>query len=187
MLEIATALELALAFNAGDDGLAAKSRELVVQLLRHTAEPFSRNQFAPGHITCTALVLSPEGSRILLMFHHRHRRWLLPGGHVETSDSSLMEAARREAVEETGIVLSTPLQDYLVGMDVHAIPARKDEPYHLHHDLVFAMQAAEEEFSCTEEAPSIAWCDPNDFDRYQLPANIVRSAGRAQRSLRVSG
>jgi hypothetical protein len=64
-------------------------------------------------------------------------------------------------------------------MDVHAIPARKGEPFHLHHDLIFAFQAESEEFEITGEAPEIAWCGQNDFDRYQLPANIIRAARRA--------
>src|SRR4051812_37789652 len=34
-----------------------KSRELILMLLASTADPFSRHQFHPGHITCTGLVL----------------------------------------------------------------------------------------------------------------------------------
>ena len=47
-------------FDPGNDGLAGKSRELTLDLLRQTSAPFSRQQFAPGHVTCTALVLHPN-------------------------------------------------------------------------------------------------------------------------------
>ena len=69
------------------------------------AAPFSREQFNPGHITCTGLVLHPERDAILLVHHHRLKRWLLPGGHVEPQDVEIWDTARREVEEETGAVL----------------------------------------------------------------------------------
>ena len=179
MFDAASTLDLVLGFDAGDDGLAAKSRELIVHLLRNTEHPFSRDQFSPGHITGTALVLSPDRDRVLLMMHHRHRRWLLPGGHVELTDASLAHAAKREAIEETGVVLIGSAESELVGMDVHGIPPKKGEPYHLHYDLVFSMSAEDMRVQCTEEAPEVAWCAPADFARHEVPLNIVRSFQRA--------
>ena len=72
----AEALSLVRAFDASPE--EQKSRELILSLLEFTEAPFSRDQFHPGHITCTAAVLHPDGRRVLLMHHHRHRRWLLP-------------------------------------------------------------------------------------------------------------
>ena len=72
-------------------------------LLEESEYPFSRRQFTPGHITCTAVVLDPRRERVLLMFHHRLLRWLLPGGHCEGDDTSISGVARREAIEETGV------------------------------------------------------------------------------------
>src|SRR5579859_2490105 len=80
-----------------------KSRELILALLELTSAPFWRDQFHPGHITCTAVVLHPDGQKVLLMHHHRHQRWLLPGGHVEEDDVTLSDAAKREAIEETAV------------------------------------------------------------------------------------
>src|SRR5438309_7839913 len=80
-----------------------KSRELILMLLASTADPFSRHQFHSGHITCTGLVLAPDGERLLLVHHRRLDRWLLPGGHVEAEDAEIWDAARREVVEETGV------------------------------------------------------------------------------------
>jgi 8-oxo-dGTP pyrophosphatase MutT (NUDIX family) len=173
------ALALVRAFEASPE--EEKSRELILSLLELTAAPFSRDQFHPGHITCTALVLHPSGREFLLMHHHRHRRWLLPGGHVEESDLALSDAARREAIEETAVQISGAAFSGLAGMDVHAIPARKGEPLHLHHDLIFAFTAEAAEFAITEEAPQVAWCGDAEFARYQLPASITRAAGRALR------
>jgi 8-oxo-dGTP pyrophosphatase MutT (NUDIX family) len=160
-----------------------KSRELILALLELTAAPFSRDQFHPGHVTCTAVVLHPNGHQFLLMHHHRHRRWLLPGGHVEDSDVTLSDTARREAIEETAVRIADSsngaLAGTLVGMDVHAIPARKGEPFHLHHDLIFAHNANSEEFAPTDEAPRVAWCGMGEFASYQLPSSITRAVERA--------
>lgn len=150
-----------------------KSRELILALLEHTPAPFSRDQFHPGHITCTALVLHPDGQRVLLVHHHRLRRWLLPGGHVEASDSTLADVARREAVEETAVRIAPRNTARLAGMDVHGIPAHKGEPFHLHHDLIFRLDAEASDITCTEEAPEVAWCGIDEVDRYGLPASIV--------------
>ena len=179
MISSSSTLELVGSFVPADDDLAAKSQELILSMLRHTDAPFSRKQFKPGHITCTAVVLSPDAAQVLLMYHHRHSRWLLPGGHVENEDATLAVTARREANEETGVLLAPSTSARLVGMDVHGIPAKKREPFHLHHDLIFALRAESEHFHVTDEAPRIAWCRPEEFVRFDVPLSIARSAARA--------
>lgn len=161
-----------------DDGEALKSRDLILMLLRHSPAPFSRDQFTPGHITCTGLVLAPDGERMLLVHHRRLDRWLLPGGHVEPEDAAIQDAARREVVEETGAVLAPGIAP-LVGVDVHGIPPKPGEPLHLHHDLVFLFRAVSEEFLLSHESLAIAWCAPLEFDRYRLPGNVRRAYARA--------
>ena len=171
------ALALVRSFEASPE--EEKSRELILALLELTEAPFSRDQFHPGHVTCTAVVLHPNGRDFLLMHHHRHRRWLLPGGHVEETDVTSSDTARREAIEETGVRIRGAGAVRLAGMDVHGIPARNGEPFHLHHDLIFVFTAESEVFVVTEEAPQIAWCAMEEVTRYQLPSSIARAAQRA--------
>lgn len=168
-------------FDCAGDDLAAKSRELTLMLLQESEYPFSRRQFVPGHITCTAVVLDPRRERVLLMFHHRLLRWLLPGGHCEADDPELSGVARREAIEETGVVISSNGAAPLVGMDVHGIPPKKKEPYHLHHDLIFAFRAGSEAIQITPEARQVAWCSPADLALYGVAPSIIRAVDRAIR------
>ena len=156
-----------------------KSRELVLQLLAHTPAPFSRAQFIPGHITATGLVLHPESDAFLLVFHRRLERWLLPGGHVEPVDEGISDTARREVVEETGAELSPAIEPFLVGIDVHGIPPARREPFHLHHDLIFAFRASSADLAPTHEVRKVAWCDLADSERYDLPESIRLCAARA--------
>jgi 8-oxo-dGTP pyrophosphatase MutT (NUDIX family) len=165
-------------FDCSGDELAAKSRELSLMLLEQSEYPFSRRQFTPGHITCTAVVLDPRRERALLMFHHRLLRWLLPGGHCEADDESISYVARREAMEETGVELEvSPVN--LVGIDVHGIPPKKKEPYHLHHDLIFAFTARSPAVQTTPEARQVEWCEFAGLNKYGVAQSIVRSVHRA--------
>jgi 8-oxo-dGTP pyrophosphatase MutT (NUDIX family) len=179
MIQPATVASLLRPFDAGSDGEALKSQELVLALLEQSAMPLSRRQFNPGHITCSGLVLSPSRERILLVLHRRLHRWLLPGGHVEPEDVAIGDAGRREVIEETGATLAPDDSPLLVGVDVHGIPPRRDEPFHLHHDLTFRFQAQSEEFHVSEEVREVAWCAITDFDRYHLPGNLRRCYARA--------
>lgn len=165
-------------FDCAGDELAAKSRELTVMMLEESDYPFSRRQFTPGHITCTAVVLDPKRERVLLMFHHRLLRWLLPGGHCEGDDTSISGVARREAIEETGVEIDEE-EGVLVGIDVHGIPPKKKEPYHLHHDLIFAFAAWSEAIQITPEAREVAWSAFADLGRFEVAQSIVRSVQRA--------
>jgi 8-oxo-dGTP pyrophosphatase MutT (NUDIX family) len=123
-------------------------------------------------------VLASDGDRLLLVHHRRLKRWLLPGGHVEPEDLEIWDAARREVIEETNARLLPDPAPRLAGMDVHGIPSNGREPYHLHHDLLFAFRAASREIRVSPESRDVAWCTPAEFDRYALPDNIRRAYRR---------
>lgn len=162
------------------DGEALKSRELCLGMLRDTPMPLSRDQFTPGHITGTACILHPYRSAVLLVHHRKLNRWLLPGGHVEADiDRTVAETARREAEEEAGVQIDTALPPVLVGIDVHGIPGRKKEPFHLHHDLIFSYRAISESFTGSDEVRGLVWCGLELFDHYDLPAPIRRAVMRS--------
>jgi 8-oxo-dGTP pyrophosphatase MutT (NUDIX family) len=165
-------------FSPNGDGEAVKSRDLTLALLQHAPDPFSRDFFTPGHVTCTGVVLSPKRKRVLLVHHGRLGRWLLPGGHVETQDTSAAATAAREVLEETGARLSKDVPR-LVGVDVHPIPSNTREPLHLHHDLIFAFQAESKECQCSTESRAVAWCGLDQFEAFSLPDSIRRSVFRA--------
>ncbi|NUU19187.1 NUDIX domain-containing protein [Cellulomonas humilata] len=59
---------------------------------------------APEHLTASCFVLTPDLSSVLLCFHRKGQFWVQLGGHLEPGDTSLADAAHREAREEGGIV-----------------------------------------------------------------------------------
>jgi 8-oxo-dGTP pyrophosphatase MutT (NUDIX family) len=179
MLDPITVAAVTRVFSEANDGSAMKSRELILDLLEYSPAPFSREQFTPGHITSSGIVLAPDGERILIVHHRRLDRWLLPGGHVEPEDLTIADAARREVVEETGAVVTPSF--VIAGADVHGIPAKRNEPYHLHHDLLFAFQASSDAIQVSEESHAVAWCSPAEFDAYKIPSNVRRAYHRLVR------
>lgn len=178
MVDARAVASLVRSFDDPADGQAMKSAELILDLIERTPAPFSREQFTPGHITCTGLVLAPDRERLLLVHHRRLDRWLLPGGHVEPDDATVADAARREVVEETGALLAP--ESLFVGTDVHGIPGKGREPYHLHHDLLFHFRALGDGLSLSEEARDVIWCAPARFDQFQLPGNVRRAYRRVR-------
>ena len=63
----------------------------------------TRRDGPPAHLTASAVVLDPSGTRTLLVLHRKAGLWVQPGGHVEREDATLAGAALREAAEESGL------------------------------------------------------------------------------------
>ncbi len=102
----------------------------------------TRRSASPGHVTASGIVLS-RGA-VLLVFHPYLKRWLQPGGHVESSEVPL-DAAIREVREETGIATLAHPWHFKAGIpldiDIHAIPENpaKGEPAHMHFDFRYLL------------------------------------------------
>lgn len=123
----------------------AKEREDLARMLAFATElarPFSREQ-EQAHFTGSAVVVDPAGARVVMLHHGKLNRWLQPGGHSEAADAGDMEAtALREAREETGCRVRLHARaPRPLDVDIHTIPARKNEPEHLHLDVRFLVVA----------------------------------------------
>ncbi len=163
------------------DGAEARSLERIRELLRSAGNPFDRN--VRDHVTASAVVARPDGGAFLLVHHRRLDRWLQPGGHVEPGDASVFEAARREALEETGARrFDSPIGAAVLDVDVHTIPARPDRPAHVHFDLRHLLTTAEESFEVqAEEVRRAAWFSLEEA----LAAGADDSLARALRKARI--
>jgi 8-oxo-dGTP pyrophosphatase MutT (NUDIX family) len=58
------------------------------------------NEF--GHFTASGVVVNPDFSKILLVYHNIFDGYIFPGGHAD-GDPNLLGVATREIEEETGV------------------------------------------------------------------------------------
>ncbi|WP_019816629.1 NUDIX hydrolase [Saccharomonospora saliphila] len=118
---------------------------------------------APGHLTASAVVLDAKGEHVLLTLHPRVGRWLQLGGHCESEDVSLAEAALREATEESGIT-GLELDPVPLGLDVHPITCSLGVPTR-HFDVRFVARAPHgAEPVLSAESDDLCW-----WPVYELP------------------
>jgi 8-oxo-dGTP pyrophosphatase MutT (NUDIX family) len=145
-------------------------------------EPFSRTSFTPGHFTASAFVLSPDRRRLLVVFHRKLGRWLQPGGHIEATDVSLVDAARREVEEETDVRGTVPAASGLFDIDVHAIPARRDEAAHEHFDLRVLLVAPGVAVVANDEVEAVRWADLGEIESLFTDESVLRAVRKLERA-----
>ena len=164
-----------------DDELRYRDRMLD---LLNTSAPTSRDQFSPGHFTASAFVLSPDDQNLLLIFHSKLSLWLQPGGHVDASDKTLLAAAKREVLEEVGVQAELhPDFPGILDLDIHTIPARKEEPAHEHFDVRFALRAPNHEFQAGSDALSARWVPIDEVERAHSDASVTRATNLIRNTL----
>lgn len=145
-------------------------------LLASTRDPFSRSHFDPGHFTVSAFVVAPDEASLLIIRHAKLKRWLQPGGHVETDDVDLAAAARREVAEEAGLDDLVPAngRDLLFDVDIHTIPANDREPRHRHFDLRFRFRARRRDLSCGDDVRGVRWAPFRELTSLNPEPAMVR-------------
>ena len=126
------------------DAEEAGDRDQIVAFVKRHERPFDR-AILEGHLTGSAITVSADGTRVLLLHHRKLGRWLQPGGHGDPGETTGEQVALREALEESGIEGLTlhPRAPRPLDVDVHDIPARGPEPAHQHLDLRYLVVAPE--------------------------------------------
>lgn len=129
-------------------------RDQYLAFLREHPDAMSRS-CRIGHLTSSALVMDVDRTRVLLTLHPKVGRWLQLGGHNEAADRSIRAAARREAVEESGIA-DVLIADVPLRLDRHPVPCGGGMSEHL--DVQFlALVPADAVAVMSEESDDLQW------------------------------
>lgn len=138
--------------------------------------------FDPGHLTASAMVLSPDKQKILLIYHSAFQAWIQPGGHLDPTDRTPLEAAKRELSEECLLNDVAPLLDFpsLLQVDIHDVPPNpiKGQPAHQHYDLRFVFVSKTWSIEAASDAKAAEWVAFEDFDLSKSDASVAESVRR---------
>jgi 8-oxo-dGTP pyrophosphatase MutT (NUDIX family) len=139
---------------------------------------------APGHLTGSAWIVSPDRNRTLLTHHRKLDKWLQLGGHAD-GDCDLRAVALREAREESGLTGLKALSPEIFDLDRHWIPPRKTDPGHYHYDLRFVFEAdPDEPLALSGESKDLAWVEltrVTTLNPEESMARMVRKTARLGR------
>ncbi|MCU4296099.1 NUDIX domain-containing protein [Brevibacterium permense] len=120
------------------------------------------------HLTASCLVIDPVTEAVLLNHHRKAGLWGQFGGHLESADASLHDAARREAEEESGLRPLTRVTADPIDLHVHDLSAAFGTCTR-HFDVVFAAQASTDDSpNVSNESFDVAW-----FPLDRLPDDLM--------------
>ena len=178
-------LEEILQVHASGEPREECDRARMVEFARAHPDPFDR-AIPEGHFTGSGLVMSEDGSAVLLLHHLKLHRWLQPGGHGESGEAQGEMVAAREVAEETGLVPRLhPTAPRPFDVDIHKIPARKVDPEHEHLDLryLFVADPAEplrgEIGEGPASAPALRWFRVEEALAMDLDPGLKRMIRKA--------
>lgn len=137
------------------DAMEAAAKAECLAAFDELTDPFDRDSDLT-HVTGSAIIVSQKG--VLL---HRHRRlgcWLQPGGHIDGREWP-GEAARREAVEETGLLVVEAGPPGLHGPALLQVDVHEGGRGHTHLDFryLFAVEGSTTPHPPSEESQEVRW------------------------------
>jgi hypothetical protein len=77
--------------------------------------------------------------------------------------------------EESGLTEVRVLGEGIFDLDIHPIPARGDEPEHMHYDVRYLCQATgNEEFVVSDESHDLAWVKMGEVVKLANEESMLR-------------
>lgn len=152
------------------DDVSRRHRDRILDFLAEHPDAAHR-ACESGHLTGSAVVVDPAGTRSLLLLHRKLGRWFQPGGHAD-GDTNLAAVALREAQEETGIE-GLCVSTRAVDVDVHFVEP-PGEPSHLHLDVRFLVVAPPGAVEMgNEESLALRWVSEAELDRLDPAVDVA--------------
>lgn len=149
------------------------------EFLAESANPYDRANLM-AHVIADAWIVNPARSHVVLHHHVANDLWTTPGGHCDGSPD-VLAAALREAAEESGLTALTSLCAGVFDLNSGKIPPRQKpwglEPAHIHFDVCYAFEAAQNaKLRLSEESHQLRWVPLDEADQLVLPEHRRRIA-----------
>jgi len=131
-----------------------------------------------GHVTGSAWIINNSREMVLMTQHTKLNMWLQLGGHVEEGEH-IIESAKREAREESGLESIILLDEHIFDIDAHLIPANATNEEHYHYDIRFLFEAdSKEKLVISKESKNLKWIKLKNISKYNNDKSIIRMVNK---------
>lgn len=122
-------------------------KAVMLHLLETQKDIFMRdNQTA--HFSASSWLLNKEHTKVLMIYHNIYHSWSWTGGHAD-GETNLLEVARREAMEETGVTSIRAVTEDIFSIEILTVDGHVKRgsyvPSHLHLNVTYLLEADEDE------------------------------------------
>ncbi len=156
-----------------------KEKQIILELLDQRQEQilFRSSHFV--HATATAMVFNEKKDKVLMINHNIFDTWACVGGHAD-GEGNLLDVAKKELREETGVVDATPISREILSLDILLVAGHyKREAYvpnHLHINATFAFIANENVrlMIKEDENSDVAWIPLEEISDYCKEVDFVK-------------
>lgn len=147
------------------------------EFLAEVDNPLDRNTL-PGHLTACVWIRSFDHTKVLLVDHKKLGKWVQLGGHIDPGEDPL-EAAGREAREESGLESLRLVSPDIYDLSIHQFPAIGDMPAHRHYDIRFLFEADGDELPINSpESHAVHWIKREDLPQYTSEESVIRLSNK---------
>ena len=137
------ALQIYVPYNEQEE----RDRDIMLQLLK-TQENILERENQTAHFSASSWLLNKEHTKVLMIYHNIYHSWSWTGGHAD-GEANLLEVAKREAMEETGIKNITTVSDEIYSVEILTVDGHVKRgsyvPSHTHLNVTYLMEADEQE------------------------------------------
>ena len=124
-----------------------RDRDIMLQLLK-TQDNILERENQTVHFSASSWLLNKEHTKVLMIYHNIYHSWSWTGGHAD-GEANLLEVAKREAMEETGIKNIITVSDEIYSVEILTVDGHVKRgsyvPSHIHLNVTYLMEADEQE------------------------------------------
>ena len=123
-----------------------------------------------AHMTASAWVVSSDRQYVLMAYHNLYRSWSWLGGHAD-GEKDLLEVARREVTEESGVEHLRAVSPEIFSIEILNVEGHEKRgayvPSHLHLNVTYLFEADMQEHTRikSDENSAVGWIHVNDLEK----------------------